>query len=927
MRALLVFALVAVPALAQPTGPWPVSDCGLEPPGTYVDVPVPTRDWEPNLDAASPPLVRVERRAARFGQPNQTLGGEGALGNKVIYLSPGHGFTWDVTSNNWRTQRGNTNAIVEDLVSVETLSQFLMPMLLNAGAQVIPVRELDRNPNLVIVDNDGPGYVESGGGFQTSAVDGWRTPAFPMTGELLPFTTGTNRLMNTAATQTASATWTAQLPEAGFYDVSIAYTAFTARVTDAHFVVRHAGGETHFRVNQQRHGGTWVQLGRFYFQQGAAQVVALNDSTSSSGSNVSLDAVKFGGGMGLIDRGGGTSGRLRCEESARYQAQWAGAPLSVWAPSSNTPAADRDNDVSTRSRFAAWVHEPGEDAIYVAWHTNAFDGTAVGTTTYVYGPNPPDGTLQFSGVDGGLELAGAVNAQLINDFRQDAGWNLPTWRDRGVKSGYFGEINPSRNGEMPSILIEVAFHDSPIDAASIKEPQWRYIAARAIAQGIVTYFAHKDGVAVKLFPEPPTHVSAVNQGNGEAVLRWRVPPTDAQGVRGHAATGFRVYSSADGQAWDDGYDVVGTSARVTIPPDAARFFRVTATNAGGESFPSSVVGVRAPVPGKPLVLVVDGFDRLEAAIGKVEAFAAKYALGNVLRIWLAQMNDATAARLTGAALADNEVGFDTADSDAVSAGDVPTAPYQLLAWYVGRGKQGGLPLSLAEQAAVSGFRARGVPVFFSGDGTADAQFVADVFSGAVNGDLGGLTVDGLGALMGLDAIALDDGTRGSFNAGTPPSVDPQSAAVVLGRYANNATAAIGVPSQTVFFGFPFETIVVPATRTEVMKRVLAFLGPEAFDGGLIEVDAGSVVDAGQEPPVDAGQPNPPDDAGAALDGGVPGADGGVLPEDGGAGLPDGGSPVALELRGGGCGCTTFPLSFPLLALWTLLRRRLRFTSP
>ena len=31
---------------------------------------------------------------------------------------------------------------------------------------------------------------------------------------------------------------------------------------DAHFVVKHAGGESHFRINQRRHGGTWVLLGR-----------------------------------------------------------------------------------------------------------------------------------------------------------------------------------------------------------------------------------------------------------------------------------------------------------------------------------------------------------------------------------------------------------------------------------------------------------------------------------------------------------------------------------------------------------------------------------------------------------------------------------------------------------------------------------------
>jgi hypothetical protein len=219
---------------------------------------------------------------------------------------------------------------------------------------------------------------------------GWGRPTFPMTGAILPFSLGSNRLMSSSPTLTASATYTANIPRDGYYDVSVSHTAYMARVTDAHFVVKHAGGETHFRVNQQRHGGTWVQLGRFYFR-GTAQVVVQNDSTNAAGSNISLDAVKFGGGVGLIDRGMGVSGRPRFEESARYHTQFAGAPASVWALGGNTPADDRTNDVGTRSRFAAWVHEPGEDAVYVAWHTNAFNGTAVGTNTYIYGPGAPPG--------------------------------------------------------------------------------------------------------------------------------------------------------------------------------------------------------------------------------------------------------------------------------------------------------------------------------------------------------------------------------------------------------------------------------------------------------------------------------------------------------------------------------------------------------
>ncbi|MFT3709353.1 MAG: N-acetylmuramoyl-L-alanine amidase [Archangium sp.] len=888
MRSFALLTLISSVVLAQP-GSW-VDDCGLEPPGSVPFVAVPRKTWEPLVTPSTPPVVSPMVYAPRFGgAPVTHVRGQGALAGKVIYLSPGHGFTWDVVNANWRTQRPTTNAIVEDLVSIETLSQFLVPMLLNAGARVVPVRELDLNTNLVIVDNAGPGYVEQGAGFSDSSALAWAPPSLPMNGSTEPFANAmANRLMTAAATNTASCTFTATIPVSGYYDVSVAYSQFSARIQDAHYVVRHAGGETHFRVNQQRHGGTWELLGKFYFRAGGtAQVVVQNDTVLGSGgsiSNVSCDAVKFGGGMGVIDRGGGVSGRPHFEESARYQAQWAGAPASVWAPSANTPGDDRNNDVGTRSRFAAWFHETGEDAIYVAWHTNAFNASAVGTNTYVYGPNPPDGTLNFTGVDGGLQLANLVHGELVNDIKQDAGWNQPTWRDRGVNSAYFGELNPSNNGETPSILIEVAFHDAAADALHLKEPYFRYLATRAIAQGIIKFYAAKDGVAVRLPPEPPTHVAAVNQGNGEAVIRWRAPGTDSQNVRGQAATGYRLYSSDDGLAWDDGVDVTATNARVPIPASAAKYFRVSSLNAGGESFPSVVVGVRAPVAGKPLVLLVNGFDRFEAAIGQTETFAAKYALGDVLRIFVSKMNDGTAARITGESLDANQVGFDTAESDAVTSGDVPVSPYQLLTWFVGRGQQGGATLTSAERMVISDFRTRNLPVFFTGAATNDAALLT-ALNGVASATPGSNSVDGLGPLMGVTTLTLDDGTNGSFDTGVPPALTPSGAAISLGTYGNGANAAVGTPMQSVMFGFPFETLVGRTQRVDVMARVLAFLAPGASDGGVVQVDAGMTIDAGTG-------------GGSGGGGGTTGGGGGAT---GGGGGATGGGATGGGSTGGGSG--------------------------
>ncbi len=147
------------------------------------------------------------------------------------------------------------------------------------------------------------------------------------------------------------------------------------------------------------------------------------------------------------------SGHPRWEEGARYFTQYQGANSSVWGA----------GDVSGRSRFAAWENLGGiEDSIYVSWHSNAFDTTARGTSSYIYSANPPDGSYDpTQAVAGSAPLMNAIHDEMVNDIR--AGWD-PAWQNRGYKSAYFGEINPSNNSEMPSTLLEVAFHDNATDA-------------------------------------------------------------------------------------------------------------------------------------------------------------------------------------------------------------------------------------------------------------------------------------------------------------------------------------------------------------------------------------------------------------------------------------------------------------------------------
>lgn len=929
VRGCITVVLANLALCATAVAEVPAEDCGLEPPSFVFGPKVGPRANELPASATPPGMnhrVARERHGRgdllHAGVPNARLR-TGALFGKTVYVSAGHGFYWAPNINRWATQRGNTNDVVEDLVSTETASQYLIPLLLNAGAYVVPVRESDPNPDMVIVDDGAAGYTESGdsAAFSTSSVAGFGPPPTPLPSGQNPFELGQNRLMEAAVgnTPTATAQWVPSVPKDGAYNVYISYTQFSYRVTDAHFVVRHAGGEAHFRVNQQRHGATWVFLGRFFFRKGQdpqrGAVLALNDSQSAG--NISLDAVRLGGGTGIISSTAGstpspTSGRPRAEECARYHAQFMGAPSAVY---DSATLDDRQDDVGTRSRFAAWDHEEGEDAVYVAWHTNACGGTtcaARGTDTYIYGANAPGEPGTFIGTPGSDVLAQFLHTELVGDLKK--GWD-PAWKDRGIHTAYFGEVNPNNNGEMPAVLLEVAFHHNPVDADQLKEPHFRYIAARAITQGIINYFAQKDGKPPTLPPEPPTAIAARNAGDGTVVVHWTKAPNDTTGLAGGPTTGYRLYQSADGFAWDDGVDVPAAVRVVPVPPGQVRYFRVTATNSGGESFPSEVVGAGVPLePGLAPVLIVNAYDRLDSATAEHENLSA-FGLGSPVRIAVERMNDGTYARRHGGALAQNAVPFDSATAGAVTGGALSLSSYALVDWAVGRGGAGGVQVSAAHQQLLRSYVEGGGRLLLSGTSVAsalaagdaeDQSFLAQILGAATAETHPGPQIAGVSghAFDGLVDLALDTtGRSGAYPAGAMDVLTPVGA-TALATFTGTSHAAAVMKTgaaQTAFLSFPFETVVSDGDRAEVMARLLTALEVPV---DAIPSDGGFVFpDAGEE------EPEPQPDAGVESDAGTPTVTFATLPgeypeAEGGCGCGGGGGAlimlafvVALPLAG------------------------------
>jgi uncharacterized lipoprotein YddW (UPF0748 family) len=784
----------------------PISDFLRVPP-----LPEPTI---PDNDEPLPDSPGYETR--HTGQPPALGQGQpqGALTGTAAWLSAGHGWYWNGTK--WTTQRFNYYdlGIVEDLSNAEAVNYYLARYLWNAGADMWLVRDWGMNRHEIIVDNDdgAPAYTTTGT---------WKTTIDPP-----GYAGGTYQWTSTYSTRTATATWTPDLPEAGWYPIWVWYRHGANRPADSRYEIHHAGGVTPVSISQEIHGMTWRYLGEFYFEAGTSgHVTLINQSDDYDPSQaVIADTVRFGGGLGSIEESGTTSNRPRWEEAAKYWVMYQGAPEEVYVDDDGDT-----NDVIARPRYAEWEAAKGypgegEHAVYISWHTNGFDGSITGTESYIHNTEPTTGSVR---------LQDWVHAELISDLR--AAWD-PSWVNRGQRSANFGELRELST--MPGVLLEIAFHDSASDADALREPAFRQLAARAVYQGIVKYQAERLGVPVHLLPEPPERLAARNSGPGEVTLTWAAPAC-CDGVVGDAATAYKVYHSTNGRGFDNGTETTSTSLVVSgLQAGSLHFFRVTALNDGGESFPSPVVAARTPASGQLVeFLIVDGFDRLDqtAMIPQWE----NSTLGTVQRMFLERMNRFDYSVEHGLALSACNRAFDGAVNEAVAAGDLALAGYRAVDWFTGEDSVADKSLSGVELALLASYLDGGGRLLISGAEIGydlvqygrDPAFFRDYLRAEYRGDDAG-TYQFSGASGGIfEGLAgrFDDSTLGTYDVGYPDRMAPRDGSALALRYsggtADGAAVSYDGDFGVVYMGFPLETVTDPSVRTSLVCAAADYLVP------------------------------------------------------------------------------------------------------
>jgi N-acetylmuramoyl-L-alanine amidase len=780
----------------------------------------------------------------------------GVLHKKIIYIGAGHGWTYDSHdqkgSRVWFTQRGNADGVVEDYGNQDQMTLFADQLWL-AGATVVPTRPIGNQLKEVVLDQDSPGVTYRG--------DWWNCTSskyYGKQGDAVSYVI----TQPSKGEETAAARYTPTLPESGYYPV-YTWVANSDNRVEQLYRIRTPECMTEVTVNHRRVGKGWVWLGTYYFDATQPGYVEVSNRVAENepGLVVVADAIRFGNGMGDVDRGEGVSGFGREEEGSRYWAEVStGIPPrpDIW----EMTVSDQADNVGAPPRWVIYMNNELDgtpnDRVYISFHSNAAGRRgAVG----LYNKEEQYQTAN-------QELLATLLGQEVNEDMQQldtmllSGEGKPQWSDR-TRHTYRGHINYGEinrkyiTDEMDATINEVAFHDKADDRVFLKDLASRRVMAASTLQGTVRFFNQLGHGTLAMPPEPPQHPSTWNdpEDPDSVIVAWfhhvdraSTKPGTPGNIGGDPATHYIIYGSVGGRD----FTPIKTIPRNNSPFQQTRvsgiksgsliFFRVTAANAAGESLPSYTVGLGRTELGSPKLLVVDAFDREGPAFyQKID----RNNLGRVARIIPQRINDHSGIVPVGKALMTERHPhvFDTVSNEAVVANLVQLDKYEQVIWLCGQESTQHETVSSLEQQLLARFLKQSGDLVISGSelgwdlkekGSPEDQgflyyalrtdFIADSADTFKLRGRHQITSD-------FPVFKINSGEMLGHVAEYCDVLAPVEGSEPLLEYANGkGAAALGhrgtedVPGGTAVFGFPLECITDPMVLEELLHRSLVYLG-------------------------------------------------------------------------------------------------------
>ncbi|MCU4175033.1 hypothetical protein [Carboxylicivirga sp. N1Y90] len=586
-----------------------------------------------------PPKVKAGNLVQRVDDNKYSKG----LSSNHLALWHSHGWYYESKLDRWEWQRARLYGTVEDIFPMTYVLPYLVPMLENAGANVFLPRERDFQKHEVIVDNDGctgnsEFYLHSNNEPIPKEGFAWRDTLF--SGDN-PFKIGNSQTLRLDEEQIV-ASYLPEFPVSGEYAVYVSYHQSEENSDAVEYKVNHTGGSTSYIVDQTMGGGTWVYLGTYSFNKG---IDSLQGSVEVFGMDqVSLDAIRFGGGMGNVarrpsdklkanewslagtnavsndievspdDYSWKTSKRPRYMEAARYWMQYAGMPDSL-VYSLNEEKNDYNDDYQSRGEWVNYLKDGLNIPIDLAFafHTDA-------------GVTPNDSIIGTLGIyssvrDGGVfsngqsklanrDLCDVVQSEIVNDIRHLFNEN---WTRRAMWDKQYSE---AWRPDVPTMLLELLSHQNLADMRYGLDPRFRFAVSRSIYKGILKFQAFQEARSYVVQPLPVDHM-AIEKHENEFVLSWHAVVDSLEPSA--RATRYKVYKRIGNNGFDNGTVVSDSFYRFSQPEQGEIVsFKVSALNDGGESFPSEILSMGIGEKVDEFVLVVNAFDRV-AGPAKIDA--------------------------------------------------------------------------------------------------------------------------------------------------------------------------------------------------------------------------------------------------------------------------------------------------------------------
>ncbi len=556
----------------------------------------------------------------------------GLTGRNIVVWNS-HGWYYSHEDDRWQWQRARLWGSVEDLLTTSMVVPYLVPMLENAGAGVFLPRERDFQIHEVIIDNE-----SDNGKSKIEGIENWKNDGKGFLNKSEGYDANVNPFRLGSFIKTASSSvgetqlsYIADIPGEGEYAVYVAYgkDSESKNIPDASYTVFHSGGKTSFRVNQTAGWGTWIYLGTFKFPKGFDRekaAVVLSNKSNFEG-NVTSDAVRFGGGMGVVKRNGKTSGKPKFVEGARYYLQFLGVEDTL-VYNMGKDVDDYVDDYRARAEYANWLNGapagPNKQKdneglkipidLTMAWHTDAgiLGADSVVGTLMIYSSVGMDTTIFPGGRSrmANRDLADIVQSQIVDDIRYHFD---KKWSRRELMDANYAE---AVRGNIPGILLELLSHQNFAEMKFFWDPKFRFTVSRAIYKGMIKFIAHANKEKYAIQPLPVNGFSAIL--NGQSVnLSWE-PVLDPLEPTA-SPEGYIVYRREVNGGFDNG-TLTRTNSFVdsNIPEGKVISYKITAINSGGESFPSEILSVGIGKDKNRKLLIVNAFDRLAAPAQIVE---------------------------------------------------------------------------------------------------------------------------------------------------------------------------------------------------------------------------------------------------------------------------------------------------------------------